>query len=142
MKPPRWISELFDDIFEACVSELKGRMSGFSYQWARPADNHWGDWLLRIAPSLVEMSGGKDDGAAAFDFVDVDLLSLPKCLDEVEFFAYYPDSGEEPHLTLIGRKGKRDVVVEIYFQPFPDEEPRAVFDFNSKSWRDKPSERG
>jgi hypothetical protein len=41
MKPPRWISELVDDIFEACVSEVKGRMSGFSYQWARPADNHW-----------------------------------------------------------------------------------------------------
>jgi hypothetical protein len=53
------------------------------------------------------MAGGKDDGASGFDFVDLDLLALPKCLDKVEFFAYDPDYGDEPHLTLIGRKGKR-----------------------------------
>jgi hypothetical protein len=36
----------------------------------------------------------KDDGATGFDFVDVDLLALPQCLDEVETFAYDPDYGK------------------------------------------------
>jgi hypothetical protein len=139
MTPPRWVGELLDRIFEACVNDVKGRMSGFSYRWAKPAENHWGTWLIQIAPSLVEMSGGKDDGAAIFDFMDVDLLALPKCLDEVESFSHDPDYGQEPRLTLVGRKGKRDVVVEIYFQPFPDDEPLEVFDFNSGAWRDKQS---
>jgi hypothetical protein len=142
MNAPRWMSELLGDIFEACVSDVNGRMSGFSYQWAKPANNHWGTWLIQLAPSVVEMSGGKDDGADIFDFVDVDLLALPKCLDEVESFTYDPDHGQEPRITLVGRKGKRDVVVEIYIEPFPDDEPTAVFDLNAGAWRDKRSEGG
>ena len=55
-----------------------------------------GTWLLQIAPSVIEISGGKDDGSTGFDFVDVDLLALPKCLDEVESFDYDPDYGEGP----------------------------------------------
>src|SRR6202022_1540941 len=79
--------------------------------------------LLQIAPSVLEISGGKEDGATGFDFMDVDLIALPRCLDEVESFAYDPDYGEEPHLTLMGKKGKREVVVEIYFEPFEEDEP-------------------
>ena len=51
-------------------------------------------------------------------------MALPKCLDEIESFAYDPDYGEKPHLTLVGKKGKRKVVVEIYFEPFDDDEKR------------------
>jgi hypothetical protein len=62
---------------------------------AKPQDNHWGIWLLEVAPSVLEIGRGKDDGATGFDFVDVDLLTLPKCLDEVESFAYDPDYGKK-----------------------------------------------
>jgi hypothetical protein len=140
MKFPRWVKELLGSVFEACVSDIKGRMSGFSYRWARPQDNHGGTWLLQIAPAVMEISGGKDDGATGFDFVDVDLLALPKCLDEVDSFAYDPECGEEPHLTLVGKKGKRDVVVEIYLQSFEHDEPTTVFDVNFGAWRDKQTE--
>ena len=92
---------------------------------------------MMIAPSVVEISGGKDDGATGFDFVDVDLLALPQCLDEVESFAYDPDYGREPHLTLAGKKGKREVVIEIYFEPFEDEEASTIFDVNVGGWREK-----
>ena len=137
MKLPKWLGQVLDSICEACVSDVKGRMSGFGYRWAKPEDNAWGTWLLLLAPSVIEIAGGKDDGATGFDFVDVDLLAVPKCLDEVESFSYDPEYGDEPHLTLVGKKGKRDLVVEIYFIPFEDAEPDTVFDVNSGGWRQK-----
>lgn len=106
MKPPKWLDELVGSVCEACISDVKGRLSSFSYCWARPEDNPWGTWLLQIAPSVIEIVGGKFDGDSGSDFVDVDLLALPQCLDEVETFAYNPDYGEQPHLTLTGKKGK------------------------------------
>ena len=74
--------------------------------------------------------------------MDVDLLGLPKCFDEIESFDYDPDYGEEPHLTLVGKKGKRGVVVEVYFEPFDDGEPATVFDVNRGAWLDKCMEDG
>ena len=82
----------------------------------------------------------EDDGATGFDFVDVDLLALPQCLDEAESFWYDPDYGREPHLTLAGKKGKREVVIEIYFEPFEDEEASTIFDVNFGTWRHKQSD--
>src|SRR5438876_8367336 len=140
MHPPKWLEELLSSVCSACVSDVNGRMSGFSYRWAKPGDNQWGTWLLEIAPSVLEIAGGKDDGATGFDFVDVDLLALPKCLEEVESFTYDPDYGERPHLTLVGKKGKREIVVEVYFEPFEDAGPESVFDVNDGSWREKRSD--
>jgi hypothetical protein len=137
MKLPRWLDELLTAVCNACISDVKGRMSELSYQVAKPEHNHWGTWLLRIAPSLLEIAGGKDGGTTGFDFVDVDLLELPQCLDEVESFTYDPDYGDAPHLLLVGRKGKREVVVEIYFEPFENDEPSTIFDVNLGGWRKK-----
>ena len=77
MQLPTWMEELLDGVCAACVNDVKGRMSGFSCRWAKPKDNSWGLWLLIIAPSVLEISGGKDDGATGFDFMDVDLLRCP-----------------------------------------------------------------
>jgi hypothetical protein len=140
MRPPKWLQELVGEVCDACVSDVKGRMSGFSYRWSEPDENSWGTWLLQVAPSVIEIAGGKDDGATGFDFVDADLLALPKCLDEVESFAYDPDYGERPRLTLVGTKGKHEVVVEVYFEPFDDDEPQTVFDVNLGGWREKGTE--
>ena len=90
---------------------------------------------MQIGPSVIEIVGGKDDGDIGFDFVDVDLLALPKCLDEVECFVYDPDYGRESHLTLAGKKDKREIVIEIYFEPFEDDEPNTIFDVNAGGWR-------
>ena len=137
MNMPRWLEDLLDSVCEACVSDVKGRMSGLSCRWAKPDDNQWGVWLLQIAPSVIEIVGGKDDGDSGFDFVDVDLLALPECLDEVESFSYDPDFGNEAHLTLVGKTGKREVVVEIYFAPFENDEAQTIFDANLGGWREK-----
>jgi hypothetical protein len=134
MTLPKWLDKLIASVCETCVSDVKGRMSGFSYRWARPKDNAWGTWLLQVAPSVIEISGGKDDGDTVFDFVDVDLLALPKCLDEVESLSYDPAFGESPRLTLTGKKGKYEVTVEVYFEPFEDDEPQTVFDVNRGAW--------
>jgi hypothetical protein len=137
MRLPRWLEKLLDSVCAACVSDVKGRMSGFSCRWAKPDENSWGTWLLEVAPSVIEIAGGKDDGARGFDFVDVDLLALPQCLDEVESFAYDPDYGQEPHLTLAGKKGRREITVQVYFAPFEDAEPETVFDVTRGNWREK-----
>jgi hypothetical protein len=99
MKVPKWLERLLASVCDACVNDVKGRMSGLSYRWAKPEDNSWGTWLLQIAPSVIEIVGGKDDGETVFDFVDVDLLALPQCLDEVETFAHDPDFGNVPRLA-------------------------------------------
>jgi hypothetical protein len=137
MRLPRWLEELLDSVCAACVSDVKGRLSGFACRWAKPGENSWGTWLLEVAPAVLAIAGGKGDGATGFDFVDVDLLALPQCLDEVESFTYDPDYGEEPRLTLAGKKGRRDITVQVYFAPFADAEPETVFDVNRGSWREK-----
>ena len=137
MELPSWLEELPGAVCEACVSDVMGRLSGFSYRWSGPDENGWGTWLLQVAPSVVEIAGGKDDGEAVFDFVDIDLLALPRCLDEVESFSYDPDYGRQPRLTLSGRKGEGEVVVEVYFEPFEDDEAQSVFDVNLGGWRDR-----
>ncbi len=121
----------------ASGSSDKGRMSGFSGRWAEPENNQCGTWLLEVAPSVVEISGGKDDGDTVFDFVDVDLLALPKCLDEAEWFSYDPDYGNVPHLSLGGKRREQEVVVQIFFEPFEDDDPQTIFDVNRGGWRDK-----
>jgi hypothetical protein len=50
--------------------------------------------------------------------------------------AEWPYSGERPHLILAGKKGKQEVTVEIYFDPFDDDKPSTVFDVNFGGWRE------
>src|SRR5262249_31035091 len=114
MNPPKWLQELFSAVCHACACDVKGRLSGFSLRWSKPDGNPWGAWWLVLTPSVLEIAGGKEDGAMGFDCVDVDLLALPRCLDAVASFRYDPDYGENPHLTLEGKKGQRDVVIEVY----------------------------
>jgi hypothetical protein len=142
MTPPDWLEALMHAVCRACVSEVRGRMSGFSFRWAEPDGNPLGTWLLQIAPAVVEVAGGREDGAVGYDGVDADLLALPGCLDAVESFAYDPGlGGEEPHLTLDGRLGGRQVTVEVYFEPFEGDEAQTIFDANLGGWREKEPER-
>jgi hypothetical protein len=140
MRPPQWLEELLGSVCDACVSEVKGRLSGFSSRWSRPGENAWGTWLLQVAPAVIEISGGKDDGTRGFDFVDADLLALPQRLDDVESFAYEPDYGQRPCLTLVGKRGQHEVAIEVFFEPFDDDAPQAIFDVNSRSWRERGAE--
>jgi hypothetical protein len=137
MQLPGWLDDLLDAVCTACVCEVKGRLSGFSYRWASPEQNPWGAWLLQIAPVVLEIAGGPEDGATGFDYVDVDLLALPQCLEEVESFTYDSDFGAEPRLLLVGKKRQHAVVIEVYFAPFADDQPRTVFDVHRGGWRDR-----
>jgi hypothetical protein len=137
MKQPAWLGELAGLVIAACVSEVKDRLSGFSYRWSRPGQL-LGHWLRAVAPSLLEVAGGNHGGATGSAFVDVNLLALAACLDDVESFTYDPNGGDNPHLTLVGKRAGRDVVVEVYLVPFDDDGPSTVFDVNTGSWRDKP----
>jgi hypothetical protein len=137
MQLPWWLEDLLDAVCTACVCETKGRLSGFSYCWASPEQNCWEAWLLQIAPAVLEIAGGPEDGATGFDSVDADLLALPKCLDAVESFSYDSDYGAESRLLLVGKKRQHAVVVEVYFAPFADDQPSTVFDVHRGGWRDR-----
>jgi len=56
VKSPKWLEDLMSSVCNACISDVKGRMSGFSYRWSKPEDNSWGTWLLMIAPSVIEVN--------------------------------------------------------------------------------------
>jgi len=139
MKRPKWSDRLVEKVCRACVSDVKGRMSGFSYKLSPPDHNGWGAWLLEVAPEALELvENGPHDGQGIFDPVDVDLLELPSVLTEVESLAYHPGSPhDEPHILLTGSYKKHEVVVRIFFRPFEDAEPERVFDAVNQCWRDR-----
>jgi hypothetical protein len=59
MKSPKWLEKVIGCVGAACINDVKGRMSGLSYRWSKPEDNSWGTWLVMIAPSAIEIAGGK-----------------------------------------------------------------------------------
>jgi hypothetical protein len=122
MAIPKWIRTQVDAICEACVSPGVGRMSGFEWRAYAPKDNELGCWLVAIAPEQMErVHQGPHDGSEIFDPVDIDLQALPESFSELEFFEYNPGSSdEEPHITICGKVGERELVVLIFFQPFDD----------------------
>jgi hypothetical protein len=42
-----------------------------------------------------------------------------------------------PHLSLAGKRSEQEVVVQIFFEPFEDDDPQTIFDVNRGGWRDK-----
>jgi hypothetical protein len=111
-------------------------MTGFSIYWSKPSDNGWGVWLVDVAPASIELVGGANDGQTVFDPVDVDLLTLPGALDSTAVCAYHPATPDESaHFVLEGVKGKREVVIRIWLEPFEDDEPTVVYDVCGKCWR-------
>ena len=133
----KWLKRLVGKVCEACVNEVKGRMSGFNFRWSAPDDNSWGCWLIGVAPEPLELvENGPNDGDGIFDPVDVDLLRLGQVLSQVESLTYEPGSQyDQPHIQMTGRYGKREVVVHVFFEPFDDVEAERVFDAVNKCWR-------
>jgi hypothetical protein len=43
MKIPKWLEELASFVCDTCISDVKGRMSGFSSRWSRPQDKARGE---------------------------------------------------------------------------------------------------
>jgi hypothetical protein len=140
MAIPKWIRTQVDAICEACVCSEKGRMSGFDWRAVAPNDNEFGCWLVEIAPEQMELvRQGPDDGSVIFDPVDIDLQDLPESFSELESYNYDPGSpDEEPHITICGKVGERDLVVLIFFRPFDDATVHTVFEVNDQGGRWRP----
>jgi len=88
-----------------------------------------GTWLLQIAPPVIEISGGKDDGDTVFDFVDVDLLPCRSVLRKWSHSATTltrRTSSFDAH----GQKGKTRSRGRDLFEPFEEDEPQTLFDVN------------
>ena len=81
---------------------------------------------LLIAPDLVEMVGGPDDGAECFPSITVRLLELLELFDEVLGATWNTQHRE---LNVDGKIGGKDVSVTIQREPFEDvEKARFVFE--------------
>jgi hypothetical protein len=90
--------------------------------------------LQRFVQQLRDTGGGQQPDASS----EADLLlALPTCLDEVESFSYDADCGLDLDLTLTGTKHHHEIVVEVHFAPFEDDEANNIFDANAGTWRDK-----
>lgn len=76
--------------------------------------------LMIIAPSLLEMVGGRNDGEEIYSFFNLDVGELVEVFDEPPVIYW---STREQMVSLEGRIGGEDAWLQIRSLPFDDEEP-------------------
>ena len=108
-----WINRVFDQLDGCLEFESLGGMS-----W-RLTD----EGLLVIAPSGIEMVGGRDDGEEVFPFFRLEISELAKLFDEP------PDISWSARGQSVWFEGKIDgetAWMEVRATPFDNEDPRFV----------------
>lgn len=131
-RTPRWLAKLINGVLEACAC---GRVTGYDLYWTTPRENRTGQWHVELAPELVEVMGGPDDGASTYDPVSVDLLALQRCFTSLEACSYCGDhSPEGAALHVAGKVGRREVLVDVHLQPFEEAEASVATDDSGNYW--------
>jgi hypothetical protein len=134
---PTVVRTAADAAFKTCIGDEKGRGTGFCFRLLH--DDLEDTWIIQIAPEPGELVGGKGDGESIFDPIDVDLLTLPACLDFVGAFSYDPGTPhlqQGPNIRLVGDKEGQRIAIQINLFPFGDTEASWVFDTNQGEWRE------
>ena len=112
----RWVEKFLDQLDQALEWKSLGTIS-----WRFHKDENW----LRLAPSLVEMVGGADDGEPVYPFFFLHISPLIEVFDDLPEMAWDTMSNE---LSLEGKIDGEDAWINLSREPFEDEEPRDVFD--------------
>jgi len=112
----RWIEKFLDQLETAIKWQSPGTMS-----WRFHEDENW----LRLAPSLVELVGGADDGEAVYPFFSLHLSNLMEIFDELPEMSW---DGMNNEFSVEGKIDGDDAWITISREPFDDEEPEDVFD--------------
>jgi hypothetical protein len=107
-----WIARAIER-FDTCLElNSPGGMS-----WRFVEDDH----LLIIAPSTIEMVGGRDDGESIFPSFHLDVGDLAGVFDEPPQISW---STREQTVSLEGKIAGKDAWIEVQSEPFNDEGPR------------------
>ena len=133
---PTVVRAVTNAAFKTCIDIVKGRMTGLCFRLLH--DEPEDTWIIQIAPDPGELVGGRDDGEQIFDPIDIDLLTLPACLDFVGAFSYDPGTphlAQGPNIRLVGDKEGQRIAIQINLFPFADADASWVFDSNRGEWR-------
>ncbi len=124
---PDWVWSLYERI--ASGIEFKG-VAYIEGRYSAPDESFLGVHLLKMAPSLIDVSeSASDDGGRCFGIIHrLDLMTAHAALDEVMGMSFGIENDGWPSITLEGKVGERDVVILIYAYPFEDAEARAIID--------------
>jgi len=112
----RWVEKFLEQLDDALELKSLGTIS-----WRFHKDENW----LRVAPSLVELVGGADDGEPVYPFYSLNVSHLIEVFNERPEMNWDTMSNE---FSLEGKIDGDDAWIILSREPFDDEEPRDVFD--------------
>jgi hypothetical protein len=112
----RWVDKCLDKLNEALELWSPGTIS-----WRFHEDEN----CLRLAPSLVELVGGADDGEPVYPFYSLDVSHLIEIFDELPEMLWETMSNE---FSVEGKIAGDDAWIIFSREPFDDDEPQDVLD--------------
>jgi hypothetical protein len=112
----RWVEKFFDQLDEGLEWYSPGSIS-----WRFNAEENW----LQLAPCLLELVGGAEDGASVYPFYSLNVSHLIEIFDELPEMLWNTMYDE---FSMEGQIGGDDAWITFSRAPFDDEEPQDVFD--------------
>ena len=112
----RWVDKCLDRLNDALECQSLGTIS-----WRFHEDEN----CLRLAPSLVELVGGADDGEPVYPFYSLNVAHFIEIFDELPELLWDTMSNE---FSVEGKIAGDDAWITFLRDPFDDEEPQAVLD--------------
>ena len=124
---PEWASELYERIVGAFEGLMLAGPEGY---YSPPDRNPIGVHVITVAPALAELrEPGPDDGETIYDAsFSVDLLAVQAALDDVEDVSLIIRDGDMQELSVGGKVGGHEVLVEIRLVPDEDAAPRTAIE--------------
>jgi hypothetical protein len=122
----RWVEKVLDQLEQSLEWQSPGALS-----WRFHEDEHW----LRLAPSVVELVGGADDGESVYPFFSLHLSYLIEIFDQLPEMIWNTMGNE---FSLEGKINGEDAWITFSRDPFDDEEPQDVLDPNGGIRRKTP----
>ena len=111
-----WVEKFLDKLGEALELQSLGTIS-----WRFDEVENW----LQVAPALVEIVGGADDGESVFPFFSLHVSHLIGIFDEPPEMLWDTMKNE---FSVEGRIEGDDAWITFSREPFDDEEPQDILD--------------
>lgn len=122
----KWVETFLDRLDPALEWSSPGTLS-----WRFHKDENW----LRLAPALVEIVGGADDGEPVYPFYSLHVSHLIEIFDDVPEMKWDTMNNE---FSVEGQIHGDDAWITFSKEPFDDEEPEDVLDPDGGIRKKKP----
>ena len=121
-----WVNKFLDKLGEVLELKSPGKVS-----WRY---NEFEDWLL-VAPSVLELAGGANDGESVYPFFALHVSDLSEIFDEPPEL-FWDTMNDE--FSVQGKIDGDDAWITIFRNPFEDDEPDDIVDPNGAIRKKKP----